>query len=333
MFRERIRISASPPCTQWNLTLERQVHGNWGIRLSYVGAINKDVWYVRDLTRPAASLIPFSASRRNYSMYNAVSYIDKGGNDSYHALQVGFTHTYSSGLSVMGSFQWVSQITDVWDKANQETTFGQALENPYCRSCQKGKSYLVDPLDFRMNFIYDLPFGKGRQFASNVNRVVNGIIGNWAIAGLVDAKSGRPNTVFFTGRDTSNTNLVGGRADVVSNCNMRPGNGKTAPYLNIACFAIPQNGTFGNAGISPFRNPGMYGVTGTIYKYFPLPRESAKLRINGMFGNAFNHPTWNTVGNNISQPGNFGQLMNDGANPMEYSGTARYILLQAQLQF
>jgi hypothetical protein len=72
-------------------------------------------------------------------------------------------------------------------------------------------------------------------------------------------------------------------------------------------------------------------VSGAVYKYFPLFREDVKLRINAVFNNLFNHPTWNAVGNNISTPATFGTLSSQGAAG-RLSG-ARSIVLQAQVQW
>ena len=108
-----------------------------------------------------------------------------------------------------------------------------------------------------------------------------------------------------------------GRADVLPGCNIRPVSG---PYVNIACFAFPQNGTFGNANRALFRKPGSWDVDGAIYKYFPIYKERARLRINGVFSNAFNHPTWNTVGNDITVPGAFGKLTGQGSFGPQHHG-------------
>lgn len=114
-------------------------------------------------------------------------------------------------------------------------------------------------------------------------------------------------------------------------CNIRPGDGRSGPYLNTACFAVPQNGTFGNASPSVYRDPGSWEVSGAAYKYFPLFREGMKLRINGVFTNLFNHPTWSGVYNNITVPATFGKFIGQGA-PGRWTGP-RSILLQAQVQW
>ncbi len=319
----------TPLTQQYNLTLERQLIGAWVARLGYVGSRTTQLWYNRDLNRPPASTIPFTTSRLLHPEFQSIGYLDKGGNGWFNGLQAGVTHRFSSGLEFDGLFQWVSELADVGE--NGTNTTGFALENPYCRSCEKGKITVTDSLDFRANVLYQLPFGRGKRFGTGSGRVLNGLIGGWTLSSIIDARSGRPNTVTFSGRDTSNTNLRSGRADVVPGCNIRPGDGRSGPYLDINCFAIPQNGTFGNASPSVYRDPGSWEVSGAAYKYFPLFREDLKLRINGVFTNLFNHPTWSGVYNNISVPATFGKFTGQGA-PGRWTGP-RSILLQAQLQW
>jgi hypothetical protein len=40
--------------------------------------------------------------------------------------------------------------------------------------------------------VYDLPFGKGRTFLSNPGGLVNSVIGNWTVSGILSAESGTP---------------------------------------------------------------------------------------------------------------------------------------------
>jgi Carboxypeptidase regulatory-like domain/TonB dependent receptor-like, beta-barrel len=321
-----------PLVQQWTLSLERRIAGNWAARLSYVGSHTTQLAYERDLTRPPASTTPFSAGRDIYPNYQSALYIDKGANSSYEALQFGITHRFSSGLQLESLFQWQSEISDASEGGDGAIDNAYVnIPNPYCLTCERAKSSLLDSLDFRANFIYQLPFGKNRAIGSNLNPLVNGFVGGWTIAGSPDIRNGRRDTVIFSGVDTSNTNYFGGRVDVLPNCDIRSGNGISAPYLNIACFAIPANGTFGDANRSLFRKPGSWDVDGSIYKDFLLLKEKARLRISGVATNIANHPTWDAVGDNISTPASFGKLLTQGASGR--GSGARVVTLQAQIEF
>ncbi len=54
---------------------------------------------------------------------------------------------------------------------------------------------------------YDLPIGKGKMIGSNMNSVVNAVVGGWQASTIVQIHSGFPLAV-YEATDTSNT---GGR--------------------------------------------------------------------------------------------------------------------------
>jgi hypothetical protein len=174
--------------------------------------------------------------------------------------------------------------------------------------------------------VYDLPLGRGKRIGANWNRWIDSIVGGWSVSALFNIQTGMPSSVIFSGSDPSNTNTSGGRADVLPGCNIRSGDGHTAQYLNIACFAVPPKGSFGNSSPSVFHLPGSYNLDNSISKYFPLYRESVRLRISARTKNTFNHVQWGGVGNNISTPQTFGSLIFSGG----YSGV-RNIAGQAQI--
>ncbi len=320
----------TPYMQQWNISVEQQI-GLWALRASYVGAKTSQLTYTRNINKPAPSLIPFTTSRLLYRGFNNIIWFDSGGNSSYHSAQFQFTHQFRHGLMVDGLMMWSNEIADLADGGGP----GQSIENPYNRARERGKAF-IDSADFRANFIYQFPFGKGRKFAADANRWLNGVIGEWEFSGIVDARNGRPETVIFAGADPSNTGTFGGRASLASaGCDTRPGQGRfdRVPYLALSCFAVPTTGDFGNLGRDILRKPGSWDFSGSLYKFFTLRfiDDDVKLRFSASVQNIFNHPTWNNVGNNISTPANFGLLTGQGAFGRR-SGP-RSIALQGQIQF
>lgn len=323
-----------PTMMQWNLEMQRRIVGNWVAKLGYVGDRTTGIWWSANIDSPPASTIPYSPSRAPYPLYQSVTYLDKGGNEDYNAFTAGLSHRSGNGLEFGALFNWVNDMTDVGNDGERvvvaaSITPGSLIENPYCRQCDWSRNPYTPPLSFRANMVYALPIGRGQRYVTGVPRVVNGVLGGWSLASILDITSGVPTTVTFDGIDTSNTNLLGGRANLLSNCNYRSGNGVTAPYLNIACFAVPQNGTFGNASPGLFLTPSAWQVDLSAYKYFNLT-EHARLRFNATLTNAFNHPTWSAIGTDMSTPSSFGQLEGEGA----YGEMGpRVITLQAQISW
>src|SRR5581483_3016765 len=55
----------------------------------------------------------------------------------------------------------------------------------------------------KANFVYELPFGKGKMFDGH-SKIVNNIIGGWAASGIYTLQSGAPFTVTGAARGTLN---------------------------------------------------------------------------------------------------------------------------------
>ncbi len=55
---------------------------------------------------------------------------------------------------------------------------------------------------------WELPFGKGKQFLTNSNRMVDGLLGGWTMQGILVIRSGRPFTPTVT-RDVTNNGIGG----------------------------------------------------------------------------------------------------------------------------
>jgi hypothetical protein len=166
--------------------------------------------------------------------------------------------------------------------------------------------------DFRVNFAYDLPFGDGRTFGSDLrNRygaagsVLDRIIGGWSVTGYYTWRSGYAFTPTYTGFDPGNIDQFSGRPDVVPGCKIYTGGGysATTPYLNESCFTIPANGTLGNAKVGSLVGPHAQMLTIDPYKEFRLPRwESAKLQVGANIWNIFNHPVYGPPTGVINSP-------------------------------
>ena len=76
---------------------------------------------------------------------------------------------------------------------------------------------------------------------------------------IVSEETGIWVTPTFNGRDTSNTQRIGGRADVIGEWRLPESERTLHRWFNTSAFAIPQNGTFGNAGPNSIDGPGRWG--------------------------------------------------------------------------
>ena len=141
----------------------------------------------------------------------------------------------------------------------------------------------------RWNWIADLPFGRGKFIGRNAGSVLNKFIGGWQIAGIVNISSGQPMPRISV---STNNFRRGGFADLVGDINEgeQELNGRFF-WFNPAAFAPPADGSFGNSGRAPFRQPSRHQWDITLSKNF-RPTERVRMQFRADFINAFNQRQW-----------------------------------------
>ncbi len=134
------------------------------------------------------------------------------GNDSmsnYHSMQVELRRRFSGGLMFQADYTFSKAMTDSPDVAGNLSQ--STLEN-FRTFRDKKLDYTRSRDDqthrFVINGIYDLPFGRGRRYASNSNAFVNQVIGGWTV-GAIGAWSTNPPFFITSGRTTFNATAAG----------------------------------------------------------------------------------------------------------------------------
>jgi len=124
-----------------------------------------------------------------------------GGSTRYDALQIEARKRMSGGLLMQASYVWSKSLTNM--DASSSAVFNQpsTLRNS---DYDKGPSPWDIRNAFKVNWIYELPFGTGRHYLSHGNRVIGKIVEGWEIAGSTRFQSGSP-AYLRSGRQTVNS--------------------------------------------------------------------------------------------------------------------------------
>lgn len=146
--------------SQYSLSVERQVGGDIGVRVSYIGSKGSQILYIRNINQPLPSTRPYSQSRRPYPLYNNISYADSGANPLYSAMQTVVTKRFSRGLLFNSAWTWAKSISEVDDTGDFE--LNTAIENAYDRRRDRADVYSVPRHQWMNQALYELPFGKGK---------------------------------------------------------------------------------------------------------------------------------------------------------------------------
>lgn len=243
------------------------------------------------------------------------------GDSYYDALQLTYTHRFSSGFSVLASYTFSKFISDTSGNNGWAASGPTSVRNYYNLAAEKSVDANDIPHSLVVSYIYELPVGRGKKLASGVNRPVDAVVGGWQVSGISTFKQGFPLAI-----QTANNTLgqYGGnrRPNIVAD--MHVSNPTIDRWFNVAAFQDPSNPfDFGSAQryISQLRAPGYQNWDLAIQKYWHFT-EAMRLQFRAEMFNAFNHPQFYApnqfLGNRVTNPdgsygGSFGQI--SGAFP------------------
>jgi hypothetical protein len=241
-----------------------------------------------------------------HPQYGALAAFSSIGNSSYHAGTVSIRERLGEKLTLDFNYT-LSHSRD--DASGLQTSGlpGASYGNGFLLNPIRQRDWYADSdFDVRhiinINAIWQLPIGRGQPFLSNTNKVVNGILGGWQLAGIYRWSSGLPAPNFFDdARWATNWNVQSSvvRTRRISSCPDRGGAG--APKL-FGCNPTGVYQSFRNAfpgesgDRNVFRLPGYVSLDLGLSKSFSLPwGENQKFQIR-----------WETF--NVTNTQHFGKM-------------------------
>jgi hypothetical protein len=119
------------------------------------------------------------------------------GTSSYNALQLTLDQKMTHGLQFTFNYTFSKSI-DLSSDATRVGTIGgnsSQIQNAWSPYQFRAVSDFDATHQINANWVYQLPFGRGRAFGHDVNRVVDAFIGGWQTSGLTRWTSGFPFSV------------------------------------------------------------------------------------------------------------------------------------------
>ncbi|MGH9522489.1 MAG: TonB-dependent receptor, partial [Terriglobales bacterium] len=167
------------------------------------------------------------------------------------------------------------------------------------------------------NAIYDLPFGRGRRFGSDIHGVEETVLGGWQVSAIFLYNSGDPLTLVCGGSTLGNGQNT--RPDRVAN----PGisNPSADQWFNTDAFACPAQYTLGNSGIGAVYGPGQQVWDTALMKNFYFTGDNSKyLQFRWQMYNALNHRNLGDPGVTVTNANTFGVIQSAGSpRKMEFA--------------
>jgi hypothetical protein len=274
---------------QWNITVQRQINANLMGQIGYVGSHGANMLYKTDINQvPESKLGPTDASDRPYP-FGTISGNTPNGISNYHSLQAIITQRTKAGLFFTFNYTW-SKFLDDQDTAGWNDVQGnENYQNGYDPESNYGPSNFDVRQMLKGQIVYQLPFGKGRQFL-NHNPVLDEAIGGWEITGTMILQTGGPFTVSvpenrsYAQSDNGQSqypNLVGNPFGA--------GSKTWQNWYNVSALADPGAGVFGNMRRNTLFGPDLKTANAALHKVFPV-WENLKLDLSMSAQNVFNHP-------------------------------------------
>ena len=283
-----------PPMTQqWNIALQHQLPGSWllestwsanhGSRLS---SVNYDLnqmepkYYAEyglalqdRVANPYAGVpgtfgtatITRAQSLRPYPYYATINVSNPTlGNSIYHAFIQTVQKRFSQGLTLLVSYTASKQIDD-----SVVTPIGFA-SGQLTPTFQNGKfdrrrERSVDPTDVSRNLVisglYQLPFGKGKQFLNASNAALRRVVEGWQINTILSSQTGWPLPIRGASNNLADRPNSTGQSAALENPS-------AAKWFNTGAFVNPPTYTYGNVGrtLPDVRGPGLFNLDLSVTK-------------------------------------------------------------------
>ena len=294
---------------EWNLTVQSEASATTTFQLGYVGdhgthLIVPTPYSQLQLTNGVPS--PGQYFQGNPALLADISTVSgtaSEGFQTYHALQAVLQKRMSNGLQGQVAYTWSHCMSNnsgyygTWGYATQATPGSPYYQNLYDPHADYASCYFDSRNILSAYGTYELPIGKGKMIGSNMNSVVNAVVGGWQGSTIVQIHSGFPLAVYQSANNLYNA--IGGRG-ARPDCNpslmqsfgrhpfVNNGAFQGYQYISPSGYSAP-TGAFGNCPLQgPQTGAGFVDTDLGVSKNIHLT-ESKYFQFRGDFLNAFNN--------------------------------------------
>ena len=266
------------------------------------------------------------------SQFSSNDYYTNKGFSTYHGLLATLHKNAGHGLQFDLNYTWAHSIDNFSLVANGQSNYtGEFVcDATMPRECRGNSDFDLTQV-FNGNFIYDLPFGHGRSFASSTPTWADEIVGGWQISGLPSWQTGFPyyanTTAYGAGYATlAPAILLQNHTDAVSSSPHKDSTsgrllGFKDPSAAAAAFTGPNGLVLGQR--NELRGPHYGNLDLGLGKTFPLASENYRLVFRADAFNAFNHPTFNGPNANLTSS-SFGRITSMSGSSRVLQGALRF---------
>jgi len=267
------------------------------------------------------------------------------GSSTYHALQANLRKQFSQGVQFDLNYTY-SRSIDITSAASRVGfavygytnigLVGTRLANAFDPRLARAPSDFDLTHQLNLDWVAELPFGKGRAFGANASGVTNAFIGGWQLSGIARWTSGFPFSVDGGQRWPTDWFLTGiGQMTARPKTGTYKGNGTVNVFADPAAaqqdFTLPLPGQVGSRNV--LRGNGYAGLDMSLVKNWKMPyNENHSVQFRWEVFNVPNLTRFNAQGIGSSslltsltqQPNNFGAQTSLLTSPRVMQFALRY---------
>ena len=321
------RDKKDPYSIQWNLSVERTLHGNTALRVSYIANRADQLTWTPHLNQPPI-LANGQVGPTPFPAWSDIRSRASGAFGTYQSMQAELIHKYSHGLTFQSTWTWAKSLADneSWPRSDFDGEISGDTMNRFNLRGDYGNTNGSHKHRWITTMVDELPIGKGRRLLGNSDGVLNGIVGGWRLSMILLAQSGPYDTPFIS-FDSSGNGIFGGwnRPDASGNPNnfhhtrtqwwnpnvyACPGGVAGQDFLPDGVTLNCSNviGRFGNAAVGSLVGPKTFNLSLGLAKNFQVT-EKVRVKFESSFTNLPNHINLDDPRNNLTETGTFGKVL------------------------
>jgi hypothetical protein len=283
----------------WNATVQHEFQNNMSLEVAYVGNVGRHLFANenRNQAVPGPPNDNFDIRRPFYKfgLTQAIFDVCNCDNSSYNALQTKLQKRTTHGMDFI--------LTYTWSKAITQSEGGYNFSNNYDLHGDHGPASFDHTHALTLLHSWDLPFGKGRKWASKTGRLTDAVIGGWRFSGVTTLLSGAAFTPFVSNAPYVFADFNSVRPDVIGNPNVSNPNANL--WFNPNAYTFPQQPyRNGSSTKGSLRGPAEYVFNLALDKEFVIA-EGKTLEFRWENYNAFNI-------DNLGMPNNYVDVQGAG---------------------
>ena len=183
-----------PTVDAWNFTVQRQLTGSFSLEAAYVGNKGTHVFAGTggDYDPNQPTLVGYGTLSTNqrkpyfqkFGWSQSLRYFASDASNNYNSLQVKLDKRFSHGIQLLSHYTWSRNM----DFSGNNTYYNIDARYAY-GPADNNRAHVV-----MVSTLWEIPYGRGKRFGSNISKPLDMLIGGWQTNGVWNWATGLPFT-------------------------------------------------------------------------------------------------------------------------------------------